>query len=326
MRLVNRSAVLFLGSVVTMGLVACGGDDGTTGDDTTIDPNGTNHTYVASKIQLPASNTEATALGLDIDNDGTNDNQLGSLLVSLRSLAPSLDLQGSLDTAVDQGEVILMSNVKATSLASASGVGMWVYVGDMPMPAACTDANDMVCRHHLDGMGMFSIKAGSQTDAKLAGIINAGTFTGGPGTVNLQLSLSAGSMPLDLPLQKAKAEVKVTETGFTSGSKLGGAISQTDIEGKIHPAIQAIVADLVDRDCPAPRDPNMNCSCMSGSTGASVLGFLDADHNCDVTVAEVTATLNGLLTDDIDLNGDGVNDAVSLGIGLQAVKGTFTVP
>jgi hypothetical protein len=29
---------------------------------------------------------------------------------------------------------------------------------------------------------------------------------------------------------------------------------------------------------------------------------------------------------DIDLDGDGINDAVSVGIGLRAVKGAFTVP
>ena len=63
MRLVNRSTVLFLGSIVSTGLVACGGDDG--GGDDVIE--GTDNLYVVSKVQLPASANEATMLGLDID-------------------------------------------------------------------------------------------------------------------------------------------------------------------------------------------------------------------------------------------------------------------
>ena len=336
MRLVNRTTVLFAGSIVSASLVACGGDDG--GGDDVIE--GTDNLYVVSKIQLPSSASEATTLGLDIDDaagDGNQgiDNQLGTFLGSLRGIAPGLNLQMSLDTAVDEGSVVLLSNVKATALDNAANSGMWVYIGDgaTAMPAPCTDANDTVCRHHLDGTGMFSIKAGTQTDTKLAGSIVGGTFKGGPCTINLQLSLYAMSAPLDLPLQRAKAEIKVSATGFAAGSKLGGGIKQTDIESKIHPAIQGIVADLIDRDCgAAPRTPP-TCGCASGSTGSSVLGFLDTNDDCDVSVAEVTMTLNSLLTDDMDLfkadgtpGTDGVNDSVSLGIGVQAVKGTFTVP
>lgn len=332
MRLVNRSAVLFLGSVVTAGLVACGGDDGgTPGDD--IDPNGTNNTFVVSKIQLPATANEATQFGLDIDEiagDSNNgiDNQLGTFLGTLAGIAPGLNLGASLDEAVDKGSVVLLSNMKATALDSAARVGMWVYIGDgtMAQPMPCTDANDTVCRHHLDGAGMFAIKAGTQTDAKMAGDIMTGTFTGGPGTINLQLSLAADSPPIDLPLQLARASIKVTAAGFASGSKLGGAILQTDIEGKIHPAIETIVDDLVARDCTGGAPPN--CGCTSGSTGSSVLGFLDtaAPRDCEVSLAEVTSTLNGLLIPDVDIDSNGTNDAVSLGIGVQAVKGVFTVP
>ncbi|MBK9033582.1 MAG: hypothetical protein IPL61_20350 [Myxococcales bacterium] len=330
MRLVNRTSVLFLGSIVSAGLVACGGDDGG-GDDVIT---GTDNTFVVSKVQLPASANEATMLGLDIDDvagDSNNgiDNQLGTFLGSLRGIAPGLDLQTSLDESVDTASVLLLANVKATDLTNANGAGMWVYIGDgtTATPAACTDANDTVCRHHLDGTGMFTIEAGTQTDAKLAGRIMAGKFSGGPGTINLQLSLNAGSPPLDLPLTLAKAEINVSANGFGAGSKLGGAILQTDIESKIHPAIQGIVTDLVDRDCVGTRTPPM-CGCPSGSTGASVLGFLDTamPRDCVVSLAEVTSTLNSLLTTDIDVNKDGTNDAVSLGIGVLATKGTFTVP
>lgn len=325
MRLVNRSTVLFLG-LASIGLVACGGDDGGTGDDDDINPNGTNNTFVVSKVALPNSAAESTTLGLDIDdkmNDGV-DNQLGMLLASIRSLAPGLNLQMSLDEQVDQGGIILLANVKATDLANATGVGMWVYEGANPNPPACTDASDTVCRKHLAGTGMFELEAGTDTDAKLAGTIMAGTFKGGPGTVNLAIALSDGP-PISLPLQRAKAEIAITANGFGTGSKLGGAISNADIDGTVMPAIHTTVTTTIDRDCTGPRTPP-SCGCTSGSSGASILGFLDGNDDCNVSLQEVKDTVNGILTPDIDLDGDTVNDAVSLGVGVSAVKGTFTVP
>lgn len=326
MRLVNRSTVLFMGSIASLGLVACGGDDGGTGDDD-IDPAGTNNTFVVSKVTLPTNATEATALGLDIDgkaNDGV-DNQLGTLLASIRTLAPGLNIQMSLDESVDQGGIVLLANMKAKDLVSSSGVGFWVYQGANPTPPACTDVSDLVCRKHLTGTGAFEIEAGTATDAKLAGNIMAGKFTGGPGNITLQIAL--GADPIDLPLQLAKAEINVSANGFGAGSKIGGAISQADIDGKVNPAISATVNESILRDCgPIAMRTGANCSCMAGSSGLSILGFLDTNDNCDVTLEEVKTTVNGILTADIDLDQDGANDAVSLGVGVTSVKGTFTVP
>jgi hypothetical protein len=153
----------------------------------------------------------------------------------------------------------------------------------------------------------------------------AGKFTGGPGTVTLQIALGDGP-PIELPLQLARAEINVSANGIGAGSKIGGAIAKSDLDTKVYPAIHTTVSDLLVRDCgPLPRSGAM-CGCTSGSTGLSVLGFLDGDDNCDVTVTEVQMTIDQLLTLDIDLNGDEANDAVSLGVGVTGVKGTFTVP
>ena len=328
MRLVKNSAVLFMGSLVSLGLVACGGDDG--GDDVeTIDPTGTDNTFVISKISTPNTANEATGLyGLDIDekeNDG-NDNQLGTLLASIRTIAPGLNIQASLDEQVDSGSILLLANVKAKELTNTGGVGLWVYQGDTDtaMPLPCTDLNDTTCRKHLSGSGTFTLAAGAQTDARLSGKIMGGTFKGGPGTVTLQLALSAGA-PIELPLQKAKAEITVTANGFGAGSKIGGAIAEADIDGKVYPAILTTVGESITRDCPTP-GPGPDCVCVMGSSGASILSFLDTDMNCVVTLAEIKTTVDGLLTKDIDLDNNGQNDAVSLGVGVAAVKGMFPVP
>jgi hypothetical protein len=324
MRLVNRTFVCFVGAL-SLGLVACGGgdDDGVE----TIDPTGTNHTFVAATLNLPENASEAMQLGLDIDgkaNDGV-DNQLGMVLGSIGALAPDLDLQASVDEQLADGGIILLANLKAKDLTNSGGVGFYVFLGDNPMPAACMDANDMVCGRHLMGGAMFSIAAGSPTDAALAGRIVNGKYTGGPGNVNLQISL-AGGQPINLPLQKARAELTgVSATGWTSG-KIGGAISQADIDTEVTPAIGETVRTSFAETCTVGGTPP-NCGCTAGETGETLRGLFDKTPNdCMITDAEVSAVVSGFLTPDIDLNGDGTNDALSLGIGVTAVTAVFTPP
>ncbi|HRK96825.1 MAG TPA: hypothetical protein PK694_10935 [Rhodospirillales bacterium] len=329
MRLVKRSSVCLVGAL-SLGLVACGGGGDDDGGET-INPAGADHTFVAASLNLPENAAEAMMLGLDIDNkpnDGV-DNQLGMVLGSIGALAPDLDLQTAVDEQVDQGEIILLANVKATDLTNASGVGFIVYLGDNPNPAACMDANDTVCRRHLAGGASFSIAAGSPTDASIAGRIVNGKFTGGPGTVNLQIAL-AGGQPIDLPLQRAKAEVNaVSATGWMTG-KIGGAISQDDINTNVIPAIGNTVRTSFDDTCDTNTQggtmANM-CNCQAGETGETLRGLFDkTPYDCNITDAEVMAVVSGFLTPDIDLDGDGTNDALSLGIGVSAVAATFTPP
>ena len=328
MRLVNRSFVCIVGAL-SLGLVACGG--GGDDDGTTIDPTGTDHTYVAATLNLPENAAEAMMLGLDIDgkaNDGV-DNQLGMVLGSIGALAPDLDLQMAVDEQIAQGDIILLANVKAKDLTNASGVGFYVYLGENPNPPACTDANDMVCGRHLTGTASFSIAASSPTDAAIGGRIIAGKFTGGPGTVNLQIALSGG-VPIDLPLQRARAELtSISATGWTSG-KIGGAISQEDINTEVVPAIADTVRTSFDETCATNTQggtmANM-CMCTAGETGETLRGLFDkTPYDCNITDEEVQMVVSGFLTPDIDLDGNGTNDALSLGIGVTGVGGTFTPP
>ena len=327
MRLAKLLPTLLLASTLPLA-AACGGDDSS--GDGTVDPGGTNHTYVVSKVSVPANGAEANMYGLDIDgkpNDANNgiDNQLGMVLGNIGALAPTLNIQATIDEQVDTGGIILLTNLLAKDLASASGVGMTVYLGENPSPPACANAMDTACRKHLTGTAMFGIGANSPDDATLAGKIVAGKFTGGPGTVTLQIALSAG-MPIDLPLQKAKAELTgISATAIASG-KIGGAISKTDLETKVYPAIAATIRTTFMRDCPGT-DPNASPACGCTGTGASLQSAFDkTPKNCMISDSEVVGFIGGLVSADIDLDGDGTADAVSLGVGVQAVGAVFTVP
>lgn len=329
MRLAKHLPVLLLASTLPLA-ASCGGDDSGDGG---IDPGGTDHTYVVSRIDVPSNGAEATALGLDIDdkeNDSNMgiDNQLGMVLGNIAAIAPSFNVQMSIDEQVDQGGIILLTNILAKDLTNSSGVGMWVYLGADPNPAACTNMMDTVCRKHLAGGAMFGIDTSSPTDASLSGKIVAGTFTGGPGTVTLQIALSEG-MPIDLPLQKAKAELTGITANGIGGGKIGGAILKTDLETKVYPAIAATIRSSFTEDCQGPPTgtPANGCNCMAGSTGKTIQTTFDKmPADCMISDAEVVNFIGGLVSADIDTNGDGTADAVSLGVGVEAVTAVYTVP
>ena len=306
--------------VVSAALAACDGD----GPTDELPEDGLDHTYVIDGVALPTNSGEAQTFGLDLDEragDGV-DNQLGMLLPSLGTLAP--DLQDGVDAQVDEGGIILLADLRAPELDNASGAGVWFYEGVDAVPAPCVDEADEVCRGHLAGTGTFAVAAAAATDTKLVGSIVATTFQGGPGVFTLPLRLSSGPV-FYLPLQQAKVQLRVSASGFGAGSKLGGALRGEVVDGALVPGLHGSLVPWIDADCAGPRTPP-SCGCEAGTRGAAALALLDGDDDCTATLAETRAVIDDLVTFDLDLDLDGVDDALSIGVGLSAVRASFAVP
>ena len=343
MSLVKRPILLLL-MCGALGLAACGGgdddsddggttddgstDDGSTDDGSTddggddggtVDPAGTDNTFVLSELLLP---TETNDYSVDLDGDDMADNQLGMLLGVLAG--QGLDVQGAVTEQIDQGGVILLANVKATDLASAEGVGFYVYLGDNPNPEACAGKEDTECRLHLAGDATFDIAEDSPTDAVVVGANANGSFVGGPGEVTLELSLAALADPLVITLSGARVEVGVAADALSDGV-LGGAITEENIQGQLIPGITAVLNGLLEESgCSADMDP----CCPEGSTGEDILTFIP-DEDCVYTPEEVASSAAGTLISQPDVDLDPAvegNDAISLGVGFSAVPGSFTPP
>ncbi len=328
-------ATLGLATSASLALVACGGDDGDGGDNTPveIDPNGTHTKFVVNNLTVPKSAAEASAVALDLNGDGRVDNALGGLLGALVTQA-DLDLQTSVDEQLDDATFSLLVSMQATSLANANGAGAFMFFGENPMPAACTDPMDpLTCGKHLAGDASFDIAANSPTDAKIGGLIAGGAFSGGPGKVSIELPLGDGA-PLRLDLIAAYMEVDASDTALMSG-KLSGAITEDDVNNELMPAVQVLIANIITDDCtPVGED----CGCVEGSTAITVLNFFDTDGNCEVPLQELNEnSLIGatILNPDLDLldetgafnpGVDGIDDSLSIGIGFTAVPATFTLP
>lgn len=291
------------------------------------------HHYVIDKMLVPLSNTQARDLGLDLNGDATIDNQLGMVLSTLGSMG--FNIQATIDTAVAEGNIILLVDFQTKDFTNTTAAGIQVFLGDNEMPAACNagETYDEVaktgCKHHLDGNGSFSIAASSPSNAALGGKIINGTFKGGPGDLTLQIALG-GTSAINLELIGARAQASsISENGIGSGTSggviFGGAITKDDIDMMVIPAIQTQLVPIIARDCLDLATPPA-CGCKADSTGKTILGLFDTTpKDCMVTVDEIknNSLIVSLLSPDVTVNG---KMALSLGIKATAVKGTYTAP
>ena len=323
-----------------------------------VEPGGTHIQYVFDTTQLPTTATQASLYGIDLDGDpmGRPDNALGQIMATLAS-SSDLDFQESSDRAVSRGEIITLVDVQATSLTSATGVGIGIAHGRNPSPAPCLDGNDQVCGQHLDGSGSFDVMAHPQPALLGSQIVAGKLMRSAPGIATIQLMLFGGDAPVALVLYGARLEAEqITASSLASG-KLGGGVVEEDLDNHVIPAMRASITSSIEADCTGepidcPGASCRPCGCPEGeSDGRNLLDLfdeygatLDDPPDCEITVEEFAnnSLISSLLAPDLDLfdctgggwpNGccfdprvDGVKDSLSLGVGFSAVAATFLLP
>lgn len=287
--------------------------------DAVIVPGTSNH-YVLDQVLLPTNNTQTRDYGLDLDGDMNVDNQLGMVIATLT--AQGFESQAQMSDAIDKGTVIMLGSVRATSLMSASLASFTIYQGANAVPTPCTNPQDTVCRKHLTGTGSFSLAMNAPTDPPLIGAITASKLTAGPGHLTAALAIGMGA-PVLVTLIGARVELTTSGTALTG--KIAGAVSQTDINTKVIPAMRDGFEATVMQECTMLASPP-NCGCPSGSTAKTLLNLLDAaPQNCSISLAEVqnSSLIQALLAPDVTVEG---KQAMSLGVAVTAVTGAFTDP
>ena len=282
-------------------------------------PAGTAH-YVIDKLTLPTNNTEARALGLDLNGDATVDNQLGMVIATLSQ--QGFNSQTAQDKAIDQGDEIMLGNLAADDFTTDPMAAFTIYQGTSPMPQPCASIYDMICRKHLTGSGSFAVKSNAPIDTPLMGSISAGSLAAGPGHLTIQFTM-AYAAPVTVTLLGARVELTTTKTALSG--KLAGAISQSDVLNKIEPAMRDGFEAIVMQQCNMLTSPP-NCGCPSGSSGKTILGLFDTSpQNCSISLAEVqnNSLIMSLLAPDVMVESQ---QALSFGVGVHAVSGGFAQP
>lgn len=317
----KRVSLLMITSLMLpLGLAACGSDDEGEGEDGP--PEGEHYQSVVATID-PRSNNR-----LDIDGNGMSENQLGELVNLLTLVDPTL--LDTIDNSVKRASVLLLADVQTSSFSASGTAGVSFFLGDSAtaMPTPCTDTTMIAtCGKHLAGTGTFTIAATSPRDTLLTGKFAAGTFKAGPGKLAVQIALT-GDQPITVNLIGARAQLSsVTADGIGKGI-LGGAISQTELDGNVLPTITSQLEAVLTRDC-GPLNARVvanACSCMPMSTGRTLVtgatSFDTAPQDCAISIDEIknNALIKTALKMDIMVDNQ---PALSVGLGFTTKKATF---
>lgn len=326
-------ASLALASVVALG---CAAETDTGGSDlfnsqcysdaeSCIDGAGAHHTFIVDSVEMPRSAGEARNVALDLDGDDIFDNNLGRLLSSLSAIAP-IDVPTQVNEWLADGTLMILVDVQATDLASATSAGGRIFAGTNASPAPCASATDPICGHHLLGGATAELDPTVAVDATLAGEIAQGRFSSMPAPASFVLDLpELFPRPVSINLASARTENAVNSQSLDGIA--GGAITIEEIHGSLYPAI----VELTAQDCTGTSP----ACCVPDSIGESFVKFLDHDKDCQITVEDMKndTLLAAVVAPDLDLldsdgdyvvGGDGVKESMSLGVRFTAVPASFS--
>lgn len=277
--------------------------------------------YVADRIYVPTTNTEARQFGLDINADGTVDNQLGMVLSTLSGMG--FPIQADNAAALDHGDAITLFNVATFGYTDSPYAEATVLVGNNPLPAACSSTTDTICRHHLTGTASFGVTPTGAT--VMPGRFVGGTGTAGPGRATVQITFAGAANPVLLPLIGARVKLATASATSIGSVVVGGAVTMTDVNMKVIPGMRDEFMPIIARDCTMLTSPPA-CGCVANSTGKTLLGLFDNNpQDCAVSVSEIqnNSLIVSLLAPDVMIEGQA---ALSFGVGYTAIGAQFTYP
>lgn len=297
-------------SVWVLAIVGACGDS--TGPGVEPVTSGTYHHYVTSGLRIPITNELQREYGLDIDGDkaGRPDNQLGNVFVALSSNSDA-ELQASIDTAIADGEVVMLHSVRADVLAADRSVSWQVYVGAEHAPPA------------FDGSDAFAIA--EHSSEPMIGQTTAGQYAAlAGGRLGVKLAVSDSAPPITLDLIATRVEATIDDAGCTG--RLGGAVTQHDVDTVLIPSVVGMMNAAI------ARDPGCPSACMAGTSAALIIEVFDANMDGNITEEELRSSsiIQTLLAPDVDLldetgvrGRDGLEESISLGVEFDCVPATF---
>jgi hypothetical protein len=245
---------------------------------------------------------------VDGDAGGSGDNHFGRLLSLLTSAAPGLELQATLDDAVDTGKLISLHVLKADDPLNDPSASWSIVLGQETDTAPAFDGSDE-----------FTIAPDDVVNEPIVGTLSAGRFTGGPGAARTRIFLFGHTV--EVSLLGLRLEADVNAQGCTNG-RLGGGVSVDEFRGKLLP----IIAEGLNEVLAANPD-----------AAQVLLQAFDSDRDGIISVEELERNplLMLAISPDLDLldasgafnpRQDGEKDSYSAGFGFTCVPAAFAAP
>jgi hypothetical protein len=245
-------------------------------------------TTVVDKLTAP---TSATEFAVDLDGNGTKDNQLGAIMGVVASFYA---VQPEIDNQINSGALIMLMEVFAQALTDDQQTRLQYHMGN---------DNDGDPTDNFSGSEEFGLSSTSPTNLILQGGITSGAMKVGPGDLQISLPLMPGSLVV-VDLKKSQVTADVSASGMANG-QINGAIPESDVDQKIIPMMAQMLTNLL-------ADPNID-------PGMKII--LDPNSDGTVTADEIkkNVLISAFLASDVDTDGDKTLDALSAGMGFTAV-------
>ncbi|MFT6397675.1 MAG: hypothetical protein ACJAYU_002429, partial [Bradymonadia bacterium] len=290
-------------------------------------------------IQIPPRGTDAECC-FDFDDDGDIDNGLGLLVGALGALGQDLDIEATIEEALAGDSIALLLEWGR----GAEGNGFWAYLGSND-----TDADGEPDQSYEDrsaGDGVFQIQASSLDEYGSIIQFNTATVDGdvttaGPSifALNIPIETDGFSLDLDLTIERATIQgITVDDaTGVASvdeefdidgenieygGWALGGVVPLDQIGALLDDLMSDCACAGFDADLPVVTygddGTTYNLACAQSPEGECTADDGVICENVSL-VCSFLPSLPSFGLNDIDTNGNGVGDALSVGIRLSAV-------
>lgn len=276
----------------------------------TLPTTGIQYQFVTSKLLIPTTQEQTQAFALNVDGDPQQqlDNKFGEMLTLLTSVAPELELQSSLDQAINTGQLVSLHVVKADDPLNDPNVSWSIFLGQKAQSAPIFDGSDK-----------FVLDPAAPINTPIVGSLTNGHFTGGQGAARVDMFLLG--QPVEVALIGVRLETDLSAQGCVNG-KLGGGVTVDEFRGKLLPAIASGLNQIIKTD---------------NAVANTILQAFDSDQNGTITTQELenNPLLMLAISPDLDLldasgkfspGQDGVKDSYSIGLGFTCVPATFTMP
>jgi len=264
--------------------------------------------FLVSEIYIPDSAAAAAENGVDLNGDGEIDNKIGQILALVATQGGDFNVNETVNAEIASGSVLLVGRVVANDISSDDEVAVQILQGMV--------VNDATPQHQ--GNDTVGIDPNSPDDIFICGQIDSGDLQAGPAQLNIAFPIPQLGL-LELTLERAQIVGQVTAAGWTN-VMVGGGITPEEMDQNLFPfAVQFLNAE-------ASSDP-------SGTIATTVVPLFDA--NCDtnvcpdatpgsgecaddgvLTVTEIkcNSMIHTALGPDVDTDGDGEPDMLSIGL------------
>ncbi len=285
---------------------------------------GSNADFIVSQMVAPTTAASDNLIGVDLDGDGDIDNNFGRILGALRQ-GTGDDMNESMARKLLSGEFIMLLRLVVSSWPSDDQVLAQTLKG-------LTDPTMDATEDNFTGDGNAAIDMVVDRSHHVCGSLDNGHLSGGPGTLELPVTILGGAAYFTLMGARVESTGPVTPDGFQD-LMVGGGIDRATIDNQLIPYIalflnEEILDDptgqwawvflsTVDASCDNTLD-----GCEDVVAGAGDCSPWDNDPmNPPITPTELRCHIlfaDGLKPD-IDLDNDGVADVLSFGYKLSGM-------